>query len=191
MERPSPRLPGELTDEIIAWIPDLGVKHPLEYYPTLLSCCLVCSQWLPASRHQLFPHLYIASAQSYDLFVSQVLPQHSMRVYLSRVRALTLTNPVRELERGRSSIPFSYAFVGHLPNLTALYVDRGGVMTYSHPPLLETPPVLETTASTGRRCPPNFTEKYTNYPHSKATHRNIVPGREECMIVLLFYFVMS
>ena len=130
IEWPSPRLPGEMTDEIIAWIPNLGEGEPEYYYPMLLSCCLVCSEWLPASRHQLFPHLYIASAQSYDLFVSQVLPQDSMRVYLSRVRALTLTNPVNELERGRSSIPFSYAFVGHLPNLTALDVYRGGVMTY-------------------------------------------------------------
>ena len=125
---PVPYLPPELTDEIIAWVP--GRPQYFEYYYTLRSCCLVCSQWLPASRHQLFPHLYIASAQSYDLFVSQVLPQHSMRVYLSRVRALTLTNPVRELERGRSSIPFSYAFVGRLPNLTALNVYDGGVMTY-------------------------------------------------------------
>ena len=131
MERPSPRLPGELTDEIIAWIPDLGVKHPLEYYPTLLSCCLVCSQWLPASRHQLFSHIYIVSAQSYDLFVSQVLPQDSMRVYLSRVRALELTTTGHNPRgSGRSSIPFSYAFLGHLPNLTALDVYRGGVMTY-------------------------------------------------------------
>ena len=130
IEWPSPRLPGEMTDEIIGWIPAWDNGFPSDYYPTLLRCCLVCSQWLPASRHQLFPHLYIASAQSYDLFVSQVLPQHSMRVYLSRVRALTLTNPVNELERGRSSIPFSYAFLGHLPNLTALHVNRGGVMTY-------------------------------------------------------------
>ena len=129
IEWPSPRLPGEMTDEIIAWIPDLGEREPNDYYPMLLSCCLVCSQWLPASRHQLFPHLYIGSTHRYDLFVSQLLPQHSMRVYLSRVRALTLAiapnNP-----RERSSIPFSYAFVGHLPNLTALDVNRGGVMTY-------------------------------------------------------------
>ena len=129
MERPSPRLPGELTDEIIAWIPDLGEREPEDYYPMLLSCCLVCSEWLPASRHQLFPHLYIASAQSYDLFVSQVLPQDSMTVYLSRVRALTLAISANN-PRERSSIPFSYAFVGHLPNLTALNVYDGGAMTY-------------------------------------------------------------
>ena len=89
MEWPSPRLPGEMTDEIIAWIPNVDTWAPRDYYPTLLSCCLVCSQWLPASRDQLFSHLYITSAQSYDLFVSQVLPQDPMRVYLSRVRALT------------------------------------------------------------------------------------------------------
>ena len=130
IKMPVPYLPPELTDEIIAWIPDLDTRYLGDYYRTLLSCCLVCSQWLPASRYQLFPHIYITSAQSYDLFVSQVLPQHSMRVYLSRVRALTLTNPVNELERGRSSIPFSYAFVGRLPNLTALNVYLGGVMTY-------------------------------------------------------------
>ena len=130
MERPSPRLPGELTDEIIAWIADLGKRDPWAYYGTLLRCCLVCSQWLPASRYQLFPHLYIGSTQSYDLFVSQVLPQDSMRVYLSRVRVLNLANSEHELARRRSSIPFSYAFFGHLPNLTALHVSIGGVMTY-------------------------------------------------------------
>ena len=129
LEWPSPRLPGEMTDEIIAWIPDVGEQKPRQYYPTLLSCCLVCSQWLPASRHQLFLHLYIRSAQRYDLFVSQVLPQHSMRVYLSRVCALTLTNTANN-PHGTSSIPFAYAFLGHLPNLTALYVLRGGVVTY-------------------------------------------------------------
>ena len=115
-------------DEIIAWIPDVGERDPWGYYRTLLRCCLVCSQWLPASRHQLFPHLYIRSAQRYDLFVSQVLPQHSMTVYLSRVRTLTLTS--NRNPRERSSIPFSYAFLGHLPNLTALNVYAGGVMTY-------------------------------------------------------------
>ena len=131
MEWLSPRLPGELTDEIIActsswpWI--YWPLRPLNY-PTLLSCCLVCSQWLPASRHQLFSHLYIRSAQSYDLFVSQVLPQDSMRVYLSRVHALTLIN--ENNPRETSSIPFSYAFLGYLPNLTALNVDAHGVMTY-------------------------------------------------------------
>ena len=116
-------------DEIIVWIPNLGERYPRDYYRTLLSCCLVCSQWLHASRDQLFPHLYIGSAQRYDLFLSLVLHQDSMRVYLSRVRALTLENPA-DKPHGTSSIPFSYAFVGHLPNLKALNVNHGGVMTY-------------------------------------------------------------
>ena len=118
-----------MTDEIIAWISDVGKQEPRKYYPTLLSCCLVCSQWLPASRHQLFLHLFIGGTHRYDLFVSQVLPQDSMKVYLSRVRALTLVNISDDEERGTGSIPFAYAFLGHLPNLTSLRVTWDGVMT--------------------------------------------------------------
>ncbi|RDX48088.1 hypothetical protein OH76DRAFT_697830 [Lentinus brumalis] len=56
--------PLELTDEFIAWIPALCdfMSHlQSERYRTLLSCSLVCSAWLPASRHQLFHELYINS----------------------------------------------------------------------------------------------------------------------------------
>ncbi|EJF59362.1 hypothetical protein BD309DRAFT_825571, partial [Dichomitus squalens] len=42
----SARLPGELNDEIIAFVwPDKE---------TLCACCLVSREWLPASRHHLF-----------------------------------------------------------------------------------------------------------------------------------------
>ncbi|RDX48086.1 hypothetical protein OH76DRAFT_697704 [Lentinus brumalis] len=57
-----PTFPRELTDEIIAWIPivcDRVIYNERETYRTLLSCSLVCSAWLPASRHQLFLMLHI------------------------------------------------------------------------------------------------------------------------------------
>ena len=125
---PGPRLPAELTDEIIAWVRLLS-PYPFQYYPTLLDCCLVCSQWLPASRHQLFQHIYIPRSQNYDLFVSRVLSQSSMRIYLSHVRTLDLAAFFEESSRP-SSIPFAYAFVGHLPKLTSLWLAKGGVKKY-------------------------------------------------------------
>ncbi|KAI0692425.1 hypothetical protein C8T65DRAFT_816600 [Cerioporus squamosus] len=75
---PIPSLPAEVTDDIITWVPML-FPSPLECYPTLLSCCLVCSRWLPASRHQLFREVYLKSPQHYDLLVARVLRQENMR----------------------------------------------------------------------------------------------------------------
>ncbi|TFK78597.1 hypothetical protein K466DRAFT_438203, partial [Polyporus arcularius HHB13444] len=53
---------------------------------TLLSCSLVCSAWLPASRHQLFQELYINSPKRYDLLVSRVLHSEKMRIHLLSAR---------------------------------------------------------------------------------------------------------
>ena len=130
---PGSRLPGELTDEIIAWVAHSPLTEwpyePHPYYRTLLSCCVVCSQWLPASRHQLFRNICIRRSENYDLFVSRVLSQHSMGVYLSHIGILQLANyPYNS--SGPSAIPFAYAFVRHLPNLTSLHVKEGGLMTY-------------------------------------------------------------
>ncbi|RDX44174.1 hypothetical protein OH76DRAFT_1359949, partial [Lentinus brumalis] len=85
---PIPHLPAETTDEIIAWIPVLAA--PAIYYPTLLSCCLVSSRWLPASRHHLFQVVYIRSTWAYDIFVTRVLRSETMRALLSQIHTLTL-----------------------------------------------------------------------------------------------------
>ena len=136
IQRPGPRLPAELTDEIIAWVAHWQITEeplgPHPYYSTLLSCCLVCSQWLPASRNQLFQHTYLRTSKNYDLFMSRVLSQGSMDIYLSAIRILTLVDIVRWPKQWYrpSSSPFAYAFVGHLPNLTILEVFGGGLMTY-------------------------------------------------------------
>ena len=57
-----PHLPPELTDEIIAWVPHVHNFERYRYYPILLSSCLVCSQWLPNSRRQLFQHVWLTQS---------------------------------------------------------------------------------------------------------------------------------
>ena len=117
-------------DEIIEWVaiwPRIDWPSRPSNYPTLLRCCLVCRQWLPASRRGLFQHVLLPRPTNYNTFVSDVLSQDSMRVYLSRVHTLEL----RKYETcGPCPIPFAYAFVGHLPNLTTLHVNRGGSKTH-------------------------------------------------------------
>ena len=128
---PVPDLPPELMDEIIAWIPPFSFR-PFGYYSTLLRCCLVCSQWLSASRRQLFQHVYLRFTHHYALFVSRVLLQGSMEVHLAQVRTLELANTASMWGKSykRGSIPFPYAFAGHLPNLTSLTFSDGGLMAF-------------------------------------------------------------
>ena len=51
-----------------------------------------------------------------------------MAVYLSQVRTLQLADSYER--HGPGSIPFPYAFVGHMPNLTSLHVEWDGLKTY-------------------------------------------------------------
>ena len=75
------RLPPELIDEIIAWI-DLP--------STLCSCCLVCHDWLPASRNHLLEIVYIPDAVAYDLFLTRVVRGEDMDAWLPSVRTLVV-----------------------------------------------------------------------------------------------------
>ena len=129
---PVPYLPPELTDEIIAWVPRLSLRRRSRYYSTLLSCCLVCSEWLSASRYQLFQHVFLDTPDRYALFVSRVLLQGSMEIHLVQVRTLELSNRASRSDKSPTprSLPFAYAFMGHLPNLTSLRVAEGGLMAF-------------------------------------------------------------
>ncbi|TFK80074.1 hypothetical protein K466DRAFT_504522, partial [Polyporus arcularius HHB13444] len=85
-----PTFPTELTDEIITWIPAVCLNRVQERYRTLLSCALVCSAWLPASRYQLFQELHIDTPERYDLLVSRVLHSEKMRTHIMSVRQVAL-----------------------------------------------------------------------------------------------------
>ena len=116
---PLPELPGEITDRIISNVwPDIA---------SLLSCSLVCSTWLPASRHHLFTELRSPSKKSYDLLVSRVLRCERMRPCLASVRSVELIEyrigaqlwePLRPEEKIGQF--FLNDFIGHLPNMRTL-----------------------------------------------------------------------
>ncbi|EIW58383.1 uncharacterized protein TRAVEDRAFT_123068 [Trametes versicolor FP-101664 SS1] len=81
----APSLPGEVTDRIIRFV--------WPYKTTLCSCALVCRDWLPASRVNLFYEVQINSAASYDSWVAQVLRRREMKPWLSFVRRLIISDP--------------------------------------------------------------------------------------------------
>ncbi|TFK80073.1 hypothetical protein K466DRAFT_605639 [Polyporus arcularius HHB13444] len=125
-----PVFPTELTDEIIACIP-VVCSGTRERYPTLLCCSLVCSAWLPASRHQLFQELYIDTPVRYDLLVSRVLHSEEMRLYLPSVRTVQLKIPDSPPFNRR---PFMLEFAGHLPSVTDMHMSRTALGAWiSHP----------------------------------------------------------
>ena len=125
-----PSLPTELRDEIIAWIPSVCGER--EKNRTLLSCCLVCSEWLPTSRDQLFRELWIRNPERYDLLLSRVNSSETSRGYLLHVRSVVLYinwNPPIFKRR-----PFVLEFPGHLPNVTTLTIAFRSIDTFmSHP----------------------------------------------------------
>ncbi|RDX52173.1 hypothetical protein OH76DRAFT_195565 [Lentinus brumalis] len=124
-----PTFPTELFEEIIAWIPHL-CDDLHETYRALLRCSLVCSAWLPVSRHQLFQRLLIDTPERYDLLVSRVLHSEKMRINLLSVRTVQLC-PYADTPLCR---PFVLEFAGHLPNVTDMYLYSGSVEAFlSHP----------------------------------------------------------
>ncbi len=138
-----PTFPRELTDEIIAWIPivcDRVIYNERETYRTLLSCSLVCSAWLPASRHQLFLMLHINTPERYDLLVSRVLHSEKMRIHLLSVRSVIFVTRVNDTLESTDSLlrrPFVHEFAGHLPTVTYMaFFDQSADPSFnflSHP----------------------------------------------------------
>ncbi len=117
---PTPELPSETTDRIIA--------HVWPDNRTLLNCALVCSRWLPASRHHLFREINFPSRSSYDLLVARVLHSEHMRPWLASVRSMEFIE-LRSIGEGRwLPIPpaeqigqlFLRDFIGQLPNMHSL-----------------------------------------------------------------------
>ena len=145
---PRPRLPGEVTDQIIPYV---------EHQATLLSCCLVCSNWLPASRHRLFQKVVIDDPYTYDLLVSNVLHSDTLHPYLSSVlevffdeyphhRFKSDGQVILPLNEPSKIILFIQEFAGHMPNLTKLTLGStkrlrcpphpGALMAFSNFPSL-------------------------------------------------------
>ncbi|TFK84952.1 hypothetical protein K466DRAFT_601583 [Polyporus arcularius HHB13444] len=126
-----PTFPTELTDEIIAWIPVVCDRFS-DMYRALLSCSLVCSAWLPASRHWLFGTLKIDTAERYDLLVSRVLRSEKMSINLLSVRIVELfgSDPAAP----SFARPFMLEFAGHLPNVEDMaFYDASVEAFLSHP----------------------------------------------------------
>ena len=112
---PVPRLPPEVTDKII---------HIVDW-EDLLSCALVCTQWLPASRYQLFCDMRVGLPSSYERLVANVLRSERMKEHLSFVRNLLIWHrrePEHTVQEHKSDprVSFFHIFAGHLPNLTVL-----------------------------------------------------------------------
>ena len=122
---PIPPLPVELTDEIIAWIPT--VCSGKGKTTTLLRCSLVCSAWVPRSRHHLFDDCSVG-LEKYDVLLSRALRSSRLRPYLTSVRTLEIYDDGTGYELGSSqsdSTPrwrwgLIHELAGHLPNLVAL-----------------------------------------------------------------------
>ena len=77
-------IPPEVTDIIISFVP---------YASTLCKCCLVCRDWVPASRRCLFEEIRLKSEYQYELFVSCVLRSSTMRPWLSLITSLSMSLP--------------------------------------------------------------------------------------------------
>ncbi|RDX52188.1 hypothetical protein OH76DRAFT_196638 [Lentinus brumalis] len=125
-----PTFPTELFEQIIAWIPDVCHGSHEEDH-ALLTCSLVCSAWLPASRRQLFQTLYIKTPERYDLLVSRVLHSEKMRIYLLSVRTVEFATQSGTPAFGR---PFVLEFAGHLPNVTDILFLEGSAEAYLSQP---------------------------------------------------------
>ncbi|KAI0757773.1 hypothetical protein C8Q80DRAFT_120998 [Daedaleopsis nitida] len=139
-------IPPEITDRIIAAA--AGIHRQ-----TLLSCSLVCHNWVPASRFHLFNWVSIGPTK-YDVFVDMVLHSESMHLWLAHVYVFSLDDgdaggaagdsqeerndsptPSREVGGPRTGTQrFVHDFAGHLPNLLELWLSHADWTRHSpHP----------------------------------------------------------
>lgn len=105
-------IPGEVTDRIIGFIDD---------HSCLCHCALVCKDWLPASRHQLFSAVYVrdgliahtprslkhGDAHESSFFLEHVLRSQSMWPWLASIRRL----------RSEAERPIIHELATHAPNI--------------------------------------------------------------------------
>ena len=95
---------------------------------TLLTCALVCSDWLPASRHQLFHRLVISDPTGYDKLVTRVLHEPTLQPCLQSVRIVEIfeLRPIDEYRYAPTPADeqlgrfFFHHFAGYLPNVVSL-----------------------------------------------------------------------
>ncbi|TBU32488.1 hypothetical protein BD311DRAFT_775141 [Dichomitus squalens] len=113
-------IPPEIIDEIIGWI-----DHP----GTLRSSCLVCHDWLPASRHRLLGIVYIPDAVTYDLFLTRVVRCEDMRACLASIQTFVIGDG-KNLDLRAPTLFHDLA--GLLPNLDTLILDS--LDWTKHPP---------------------------------------------------------
>ncbi|RPD69476.1 hypothetical protein L226DRAFT_526628 [Lentinus tigrinus ALCF2SS1-7] len=107
-----PHIPPEITDAIISAVDD---PH------TLTRCALVCRDWLPASRANLFKDIRITNGRSYALLVERVLHSEHMGQYLTSARSLCITDD-REHSLSSGGRLSLVEFAGKLPGLRELHV---------------------------------------------------------------------
>ncbi|KAI0736036.1 hypothetical protein C8Q76DRAFT_792510 [Earliella scabrosa] len=100
---------NEITDEIISYL--VGDPH------TLLSCALVCHDWLPASRRCLFEEVRVRQFVQYQTLVKRVLHSQDLQQWLSRVRSFELWETPGSLWNSQQ---FIFHFARHLPSLSRL-----------------------------------------------------------------------
>ncbi|KAI0750338.1 hypothetical protein C8Q80DRAFT_685387 [Daedaleopsis nitida] len=106
------RIPPEVTDRIIGYVGlDPATKTRRK---TLLACALVCSSWLPASRHCLFHRVDFDNTQFLRRFLAMVLRSPAARPRLSYISEITLSDSMQE------DPAYLHHLAGHLPNLETL-----------------------------------------------------------------------
>ncbi|EJF59593.1 hypothetical protein DICSQDRAFT_181922 [Dichomitus squalens LYAD-421 SS1] len=127
------RIPPEIIDEIIGWI-----DHP----GTLRSSCLVCHDWLPASRHRLLGIVYIPDAVTYDLFLTRVVRCEDMRACLASIRTFVIGDGKNPDLRAPTIF---HDLAGLLPSLDTLILDS--LDWIKHPPHPRAPLTLSRFAN--------------------------------------------
>ncbi|KAI0731095.1 hypothetical protein C8Q76DRAFT_793193 [Earliella scabrosa] len=124
----APRIPPEITDVIIGSIP----HNWWDGSSTLRNCALVCSDWLPASRHCLLHDVVIADVVSYDIFVERVLHSNRMQPWLASTTRLAILPHDYVPDRELSQRPIIQDLAGRLPNLTILTICVDWVESHPH-----------------------------------------------------------
>ena len=125
-----PRLPNELADAIISSVASTERFLP-EDRQTLRNCTLVCSDWLPASRHALFFDVKLTTPAAWDSFLRWVVNAETGRPWLASIFHLEFSDkwynscadgkdiPAEPTSAWRGQYVVSI-LAGHLPNLEFL-----------------------------------------------------------------------
>ncbi len=90
----------------------------------MLSCALVCQEWLPASRTALLDCVHLNRKPGYDSFIKNVLSSEHMYPYLRTTRAMWIDERLASGGLVLTEQPWSYRtiheFSNHFPKLEHL-----------------------------------------------------------------------